>query len=58
MQTLTTSISVRRGPKHLICDNADLQILFKQDDTNLKHVYNDHVNSDMYDEFCAFCYDC
>jgi len=41
-------------PKHLIRDNANLLILFKQDCTNLKHVYNDHVNTDMsYDEF--FC---
>jgi len=42
-----------RIPKHLIRDNANLLILFKQDYTNLKHVYNDHVNTDMsYDEFC------
>ncbi|KYN28024.1 hypothetical protein ALC57_02564, partial [Trachymyrmex cornetzi] len=40
-----------RIPKHLIRDNANLLILFKQDGTNLKHVYNDHVNTDMsYDE--------
>lgn len=30
-------------PKHLIRDNANLLILFKQDDLNLKHIYNDHV---------------
>lgn len=48
-----------RIPKHLIRDNANLLILFKQDGTNLKHVYNDHVNTDMsYDEFCALCRDC
>jgi len=48
-----------RIPKHLICDNANLLILFKQDYTNLKHVYNDHVNTDMsYDEFCLLCRDC
>ncbi|KYN22203.1 hypothetical protein ALC57_05405 [Trachymyrmex cornetzi] len=34
-------------PKHLIRDNANLLILFKQDGTNLKHIYNDHVNTDM-----------
>jgi len=45
-----------RIPKHLIRDYANLLILFKQDDTNLKHVYNNHVNTDMsYDEFCALC---
>ena len=48
-----------RIPKHLIRDNANLLILFKQDGTNLKHVYNDHVNTDMsYDEFCTLCRDC
>lgn len=46
-------------PKHLIRDNANLLILFKQDGTNLKHVYNDHVNTDMsYDDFRAFCQKC
>jgi len=33
-----------------IRDNANL---FKQDDTNLKHVYHDHVNPDIsYENFC------
>ena len=36
-----------RIPKHLIRDNANLLILFKQDCTNLKLVYNDHVNTDI-----------
>ena len=44
-----------RISKHLIRDNANLLILFKQDDINLKHVYNDHVNIDMSYDFarCA-----
>ena len=38
--------------------HANLLILFKQDGINLKHVYNDHVNTDMsYDEFCTLCRD-
>ena len=46
-------------PKYLIRDNANLLILFKQDGTNLKHVYNDHVNTDMtYEDFCALCRNC
>lgn len=46
-------------PKHLIRDNANLLILFKQDGTNLKHVYNDHVNSDMtYQDFYVLCLRC
>ena len=46
-------------PKHLIRDNANLLILFKQDGTNLKHLYNDHVNTDMtYDDFYDICCEC
>ena len=48
-----------RIPKHLIRDNANLLILFRQDGTNLRHVYNDHVNTDMpYDDFHTFCRNC
>lgn len=46
-------------PKHLIRDNANLIILFKQDELNLKHVYSDHVNTDMsFDMFKAICRVC
>ena len=46
-------------PKHLIRDNANLLVLFKQDGTNLRHVYNDHVNTDMsYEDFHALCRAC
>ena len=34
-------------PKHLVRDNVNLLVLFRQDDINLKHVYDDHVNTDM-----------
>lgn len=34
-------------PKQLVRDNANLIILFKQDDVNLRHVYDEHVNTDM-----------
>lgn len=34
-------------PKQLLRDNVNLLIIFKQDDTNLKHIYNEHVNTDM-----------
>lgn len=34
-------------PKQLIRDNSNLIVLFKQDDINLKHVYEEHVCSDM-----------
>ncbi|KAK9700974.1 hypothetical protein QE152_g30899 [Popillia japonica] len=39
--------SYARIPKHLIRDNANLIVLFKQDDLNLRHVYDDHVGVDM-----------
>lgn len=43
-------------PKQLVRDNANLIILFKQDDLNLRHVYNNHVNTDMkYDSFKDAC---
>lgn len=43
-------------PKQLIHDNASLLVLFKQDDLNLRHVYNDHVITDIeYDAFKAIC---
>ena len=49
-----------RIPKHLIRDNANLIMLFKQDDLNLKHVYTDHVSSDMsfekFKELCTACW--
>ncbi|KYM95859.1 hypothetical protein ALC62_13493 [Cyphomyrmex costatus] len=46
-------------PNHLIRDNANFLILFKQDGTNLKHIYNDHVNNDMsYEKFCTLCHLC
>ncbi|EZA56585.1 hypothetical protein X777_03263 [Ooceraea biroi] len=49
-----------RIPKHLIFrDNTNLLILFKQDGTNLKHVSNDHVNTNMpYSDFCSLCHSC
>lgn len=34
-------------PKQLVRDNANLIILFKQDEINLKHIYEEHVNTDM-----------
>lgn len=46
-------------PKHLIRDNANCLILFKQDELNLKHIYNDHVGSDMtFDNFKLMCSKC
>lgn len=51
--------SYTRIPKHLIRDNTNFLIVFKQDDMNLKHIYNDHVNTDMtFDQFRKVCAEC
>ena len=43
-------------PKHLIRDNVNLLIVFRQDDMNLNYVYNDHVNTDVpYTQFRDLC---
>lgn len=48
-----------RIPKHLVRDNANLIVLFKQDFGNVKHVYFDHVNTDMtFNRFCEICRQC
>uniref|UniRef100_A0A8D8TTN8 Uncharacterized protein n=1 Tax=Cacopsylla melanoneura TaxID=428564 RepID=A0A8D8TTN8_9HEMI len=43
--------------KQLIRDNANFIILFKMDETNLRHVYNDFVNTDFsyYQLFLNLC---
>lgn len=47
-------------PKQLIRDNVNLLIVFKQDDTNIKHIYDDHVNTDMtlieFKNICQLCW--
>ena len=51
--------SYTRIPKHLIRDNANFLILYKQDDMNLKHIYTDHVSSDMtFEQFKQMCHNC
>lgn len=43
-------------PKQLIRDNVNLLIAFKQDEKNLKHIYNDHVGADMaFEKFRNVC---
>ena len=48
-----------RIPKHLIRDNCNCIILFKQDKMNLQHVFNDHVMPDMtFEQFENICREC
>lgn len=43
-------------PKQLLRDNVNLLIIFKQDDINLKHIYEEHVNSDLFwNQFKDIC---
>lgn len=46
--------------KHLIRDNANVLVLFKQDDMNLKHIFNDFgLSSDMpFQMFKSLCENC
>lgn len=46
-------------PKHLVRDNANLIVIFKQDYLNLQHIYADHVNTDMtFQQFKGICNAC
>ena len=46
--------------KRLIRDNANLIVIFHQDNTNLKHIYDDHVSVDMplqsFKDLCSLCW--
>lgn len=52
--------SYTRIPKQLIRDNANMLVIFKQDNNNLKHIFNNHVNPDMtfteFETICRFCW--
>lgn len=42
--------------KHIIRDNANILVIFKQDDVNLKHIFDEHVSPDMtYETFKKIC---
>ena len=48
-----------RIPKHLVRDNANFLVIFRQDEMNLKHIYDDHVNTDMrFNQFRDLCIAC
>ena len=48
-----------RIPKHLVRNNTNFLVLFRQDDMNLKHIYEDHVNTDMsFAQFRDLCSQC
>ena len=48
-----------RIPKHLLRDNCNVIVLFRQDHLNLHHVYLEHVSPDItYDTFKEMCQTC
>lgn len=48
-----------RCPRHLIRENANLLILFRQDNKSLKHVFEEHVGSELsWEQFKKLCHDC
>ena len=48
--------SYARIQKHLVRENSNVIVLFKQDDMNLRHVYDDHVNTGMtFERFKELC---
>lgn len=56
---LTTTYA--RVGKHLIRDNCNFLIFFRQDELNLKHIYNDmgvgcHMKFDQFQKFCFECW--
>lgn len=46
--------------KHLIRENANMIVAFQQDQKNVKHIFSDHVNSDMslecFRKICDYCW--
>lgn len=48
-----------RIPKQLIRDNSNFLCIFKQDNRNLRHIYDEHVNSDLtFNQFYEACTKC
>lgn len=46
-------------PKQLIRDNCNFIVLFKQDEVNLRHVFEEHVSPDItYEQFKELCREC
>jgi len=46
-------------PKHLIRVNANFIIMLKQDDLNTRHIYRDHIKTNMnYKTFVKICQKC
>jgi hypothetical protein len=54
-QTYTRS----KIPKQLVRDNVNFLCIFRQDNTNLRHIYDEFVGGDFsFDDFSSICSDC
>lgn len=46
--------------KRLVRDNCNLLVVFKQDERNLRHIFNDHISTDMdyldFQKMCIYCW--
>lgn len=46
--------------KHLVRDNCNILIIFRQDQKNLRHIYMDHIGSDFtfntFNKICEHCW--
>ena len=59
IDSVCLSQTYSRIPKHLVRDNANFLVIFRQDEMNLKHIYDDHVNNDMrFNQFRDLCIAC
>ena len=48
-----------RIPKQLVRDNVNFLCIFQQDNTNLRHIYNEFVGGDFsFNDFSSICSDC
>lgn len=46
-------------PKQMVRDNCNVIVVFKQDEINLKHIFDEHVSPDMsFDDFKKVCSEC
>ena len=51
--------SYAQVPKHLVRDNVNFLVIFRQDEMNLKHIYSDHINTDItFENFKKMCLEC
>lgn len=57
--TYILSQSYIQVPRHLVRENVNILVIFKQNERNLKYIFADHISTDItFDQFKKFCGDC